>query len=74
MPIGFDNDGVGREHGADARAAQVALDLFQCGAVGVRQARKRRRRGETNLLRGCDRVPSACRFLEEPGDSTLMIF
>jgi hypothetical protein len=31
MPIGFDDDGVGREHGADARAAQLALDLLQCG-------------------------------------------
>ena len=52
VPIGFDDDGVGCKDGADACAAQMTLDLLQCGAVGVRQARKRRRRGETSLLAG----------------------
>jgi hypothetical protein len=33
VPIGFDDDGIGREHGADARALQVAFDFFKCGAV-----------------------------------------
>ena len=52
MPVGFDDDGIGREHGPDARALQVAFDLLQCGAVGVRQARQRRWRGETSVLAG----------------------
>ena len=52
VPIGFDDDRVGCKDGADACAAQMTLDLLQCGAVGVRQARKRRRRGETSLLAG----------------------
>jgi hypothetical protein len=33
VPIGFDDDGIGREHGADARTLQVAFDFFKCGAV-----------------------------------------
>ena len=33
MPVGFDDDGIGREHGPDARALQVAFDFFKCGAV-----------------------------------------
>jgi hypothetical protein len=30
----------------------MTLDLLQCGAVGVRQARQRRRRRETSVLAG----------------------
>ena len=35
VPIRFDDNGIGRENGADAGVAEVGLDLLKRGGVGL---------------------------------------
>ena len=62
MPICLDDDGVSREHGADACAAKAALDFSKCGAVCVWQARQRRWHGETSVLAGATACQATADF------------
>ena len=46
LPVGFDDDGVGRQNGADASTAEVGLYLLKRGGVALGQRRGSRRNRE----------------------------